>query len=467
MSDPDPQQEPFIGRTAELAMLEAAYAGKDSAFIPIYGRRRIGKSELILHFLRNKPGLYHVGKLAPSGLQLRELLVDAAGVVGEPLLATVTAEDWRLALDTIVERWRGPKRLVLALDEFQWSAQAAIGLPSILQELWDRKWRRGGKVMVILCGSYVGFMEREVLGKKSPLFGRRTAQIKLSPFSYREAAEFHPRWSLVDRAQAYFLCGGVPLYLRAFDASRSIRSNIEANFLSEHAALFQEPEFLLREELRDVQNYYGVLWAIAAGHATQREIAAATGLPERSLHYWLEQLLQLGYIGRCHPLIAGRFARSVRFVLDDALLRFWFRFVFPHRSFIQQRGARAAWSELVSGQLDAYFGSCFERLAREALPDLYERERVAASYTIGEYWDREVQIDVVGSRDDGRVDLGEVKWGTVRSATGLVGELEAKIPRYPNPGNATIERRFFVRARPRTRSPLPGRWHDLEDLYAQ
>src|SRR6185295_12475253 len=103
-------------------------------------------------------------------------------------------------------------------------------------------------------------------------------------------------------------------------------------------ALFQEPEFLLREELRDVQNYYGVLWAIAAGNATQREIAAASGLPERSLHYWLEQLLQLGYIGRRHPLVAGRFARAVRFVLEDALLRFWFRFVFPHRSFIQQRG---------------------------------------------------------------------------------------------------------------------------------
>ena len=468
---PDPPHDSldgeFIGRSAELATLEAAYHDKDSAFIPIYGRRRVGKSELILHFLRNKPGLYHVGKLAPSGLQLRELLVDAARVVGEPLLARLTTEDWRLALDTVVDRWRGPRRLVLALDEFQWTVQAEGGLPSILQELWDRKWRRGGKVMLILCGSYIGFMEREVLGKRSPLFGRRTGQIKLAPFGYREAAGFHPRWSLVDRAQAYFLCGGVPLYLRAFDASRSIRSNIEANFLSEHAALFQEPEFLLREELRDIQNYHAVLWAIATGHGTQREIAAATGLPARSLHYWLDQLVELGYIARRHPLIAGRFARAVRFVLDDALLRFWFRFVFPHRSFIQQLGPRAAWTELISGELDGYFGACFERMAREALPWLYERERVAASYTVGEYWDREVQIDVVGARGDGRIDLGEVKWGAVRSAAGLASELEAKVRHYPNPGNATIERRFFVRARPRARTRPPGRWHDLEDLYGR
>jgi AAA+ ATPase superfamily predicted ATPase len=464
---PEASNEPFVGRAAELAMLEAAYAGKDSAFIPIYGRRRIGKSELILHFLRDKPGLYHVGKLAPSGLQLRELLTDAAGVVGEPLLATLTTEDWRLALDTIVERWGGSRRLVLVLDEFQWTAQAAVGLPLILQELWDRKWRRSGQLMIILCGSYVGFMEREVLGKQSPLFGHRTAQIKLAPFGYREAAEFHPRWSLVDRAQAYFLCGGVPLYLRAFDPARSIRSNIEANFLTEHAALFQEPEFLLREELRDVQNYYGVLWAIAAGHGTQREIAKASGLPERSLHYWLNQLVELGYVARRRPLIDRRFARAVRFVLDDPMLRFWFRFVFPHRSFIQQRGAHTAWSELISREIDGYFGSCFERLAREALPGLYARERIAASYMIGEYWDRDVQIDVVGVRDDGRTDLGEVKWRSVRSATQLVGELDAKVARYPNSRNATIERRFFVRARPRTRSSLPGHWHDLEDLYAR
>jgi AAA+ ATPase superfamily predicted ATPase len=190
-------------------------------------------------------------------------------------------------------------------------------------------------------------------------------------------------------------------------------------------------------------------------------------LPERSLHYWLNQLVELGYVARRRPLIDRRFARAVRFVLDDPMLRFWFRFVFPHRSFIQQRGAHTAWSELISGEIDGYFGSCFERLAREALPGLYARERVAASYLIGEYWDRDVQIDVVGVRDDGRTDLGEVKWRSVRSTTQLIGELDAKVARYPNVRNATIERRFFVRARPRTRSPLPGHWHDLEDLYAR
>lgn len=456
----------FVGRAAELAVLEAGYHGKDAAFVPIYGRRRIGKSELILHFLRDKPGLYHVGKLAPAELQLRELLDDAARLLDEPLLASLPTDDWRRALDTIVDRWTSPRRLVLALDEFQWTAESAAGLPSILQELWDRKWRRSGKVMLILCGSFVGFMEREVLGSKSPLHGRRTAQIKLAPFGYAEAAAFHPGWSRADQAQAYFLCGGVPLYLRAFDRGRSIRANVEANLLSEYAPLYREPEFLLREELRDVHNYHAVLWAIADGNRSTRDIAAAAAVPERSLHYWLDQLVALGYVARRHPVTGGSPARRhVQFVVEDPLLRFWFHYVFPHRSYIQQRGPRAAWTELIAPTIDAYFGGCFERLSREALAHLYAREGVGAAAEVGAYWDKHVQIDVVSVRDDGWIDLGECKWGAVRSPRAVAAELEAKVPAFPNPRNATIGRRVFVRRRPRA-VPDGARWHDLDDLYA-
>lgn len=463
---PDPAPD-FVGRGRELEVLESAYRGPGPAFVPVYGRRRIGKSELILHFLRDKPGLYHVGKLAPAPLQLRELLESAAQLLDDPLVAHLPDDDWRRALGAIVERWRGPRRLVIALDEFQWTAEAAQGLPSILQELWDRSWRRGNKVMLILCGSFVGFMEREVLGKQSPLHGRRTAQIKLAPFTYREAAAFHPGWSRVDQATAYFLCGGVPLYLRAFAPGRSIRSNVEATLLAEHAPLFSEPEFLLREELRDVQRYHAVLWAIAGGHVTIQAIARAAGLPERGLSYWLDQLVQLGYIARHHPVTTGRpTARSVRFVLEDPLLRFWFRFVFPNKSFILQRGPRAAWQELIAPAFEAYRGTCFERLCREALPYLYAREGISAAYQVGAFWNRDTQIDVVGRRDDGRIDLGECKWGPVTSTRALVDELERKVIAYPNPRNATIGRRYFVRTLPRHLTDRRG-WHDLDDLYAE
>ena len=459
------KSEPFIGRQAELAVLEDAWSGDGSAFIPVYGRRRVGKSELILRFLDGKPAVYHVGKVAPAGPQLREFLEEAGRVLDDPVVAALPAESWRAALDLVTSRWKGPHKLVLALDEFQWTAAASPELPSVLQELWDRRWRRSGRILLILCGSWIGFMEREVLGAKSPLYGRRTAQIHLRPFGYRQAAAFHPRWSRVDQARAYFVCGGVPLYLRSFDPNRGLETNLAATLFDEYAPLGREPEFLLREELRGVDMYNAVLLALATNNPTVVAIARASGIPERNLNYLLQQLVELGYVGRRYPLTGTRpAARHVRYVLDDPLLRFWFRFVFPHRSFIQRAGPERAFRDLVTGELDAYFGSAFERLCREALPRLYERERVIGSYEIGEYWDKNTQIDVVGLRADGVTDLGEVKWSGRIAPKQLVTELDARVARYPNRRGATLARRIFVRSRPKVADPAV-RWHDLDDLY--
>jgi uncharacterized protein len=458
----------FIGRTRELEALENAYQRPDSVLLPIYGRRRIGKSELILEFARNKPALYYVGKTAPARLQMAELSREAARVLDEPLLATQAPTDWKTLLTRIVDRYRGDRKLVFALDEFQWMTHASPELPSVLQECWDRQWRKSGKVLVILCGSYVGFMEREVLGKKSPLFGRRTGQIHLGPFGYQEAQAFHPDWSLMDRAKAFFVCGGVPMYLKTFGTARSVEQGIETLILDEFGPLFREPDFLLREELREVENYYAVLVAIAGGCKTATAIADRSGLPERSLHYYLQQLIELGYVARRHPLTGRPPAqRHVRYVLEDALLRFWFRFVFPNQSFIQQAGPRRAFRERIRPELDGYFGACFERLCRDALARLYAREGVGGAFQVGEYWDKQTQIDVVGLREDGWVDIGECKWGSVRSAPRLVQELEEKVRRYPNPQQGSIQRRVFTRQAPRAKpASAPGvAWHDLADLY--
>ena len=463
----DREGDDFIGREAELAMLEQAWDKRGSAFIPIYGRRRVGKSELILRFLRGKRAIYHLGKVAPAALQIREFLVEASRALGEPLLASLAVTDWRAAFDAVETRVADGK-IAIVLDEFQWTAGASPELPSLLQELWDRRWRKHGRMMLILCGSFIGFMEREVLGKRSPLFGRRTAQIHLKPFGFREAARFHPQWSTANRARAYFVCGGVPLYLRTFDPHHSFEQNVQESLLSELAPLFREPEFLLREELREVENYHAILHAIASGRTTTRDIAEASGVPVRSLHYYLDQLIGLGYVARRHPVTGVRpNARVLRFVLDDPLLRFWFRFVFPNRSFVQHMGAARSFAELIQPQLDSYFGSCFERLCREALPAIYARERVTAAFTIGEYWDRQVQIDIVGARDDHWVDVGECKWGPVGSVPALQAELEAKVHGFPNPRNDTIGRRLFARTVPAAaRRDRAYRWYSLDDLYA-
>jgi uncharacterized protein len=456
----------FIGRIDELGVLAQAYEGPGSALIPIYGRRRIGKSELILQFLRERPGIYFLGKQAPAGMQIREFLGEAAKVLGEPLLASLSTESWSAALDAVASRWRSDRKLVLVLDEFQWIVGASPELPSVLQEKWDRSWRPAGNVLVILCGSYIGFMEREVLGKKSPLFGRRTAQIPLRPFGYREAALFHPGYSRIDQTKTYFLCGGVPLYLKRFTDSRSIEANIAAELLDEYAPLYREADFLLREELREVTLYYAILAALAAGHSTVQEIARQAGQDPRGLAYYLQQLIELGYIERRYPLTGEPpAARSVHYDLADPLLRFWFRFVFPSTSFIRHMGAGPALKDLIRPHLDAYFGGCFERLCREALPWLYRQEGVAAAFEVGQYWSKSTQIDVVGLRADGWTDLGECKWGTVRSPRAVEKELDDKVREFPNPRGATIGRRIFTRQPPPAQTGAGVRWHGLEEMY--
>jgi len=458
----------FVGREAETKVLEAAYEGAGSAFIPIYGRRRVGKSELILHFMKDRPGIYFLGKKAPAALQIREFLGEAAAILGEPLLAGYATESWSEALDLVVARRPAGRKLILALDEFQWTVEASPELPSVLQEKWDRSWRKDGNVLLILCGSYIGFMEREVLGRRSPLFGRRTAQILLRPFGYREAALFHPRYSRVDQARTYFLCGGVPLYLKAFSDTRSVEMNIAAELLDEYAALHREGDFLLREELREVESYYAVLLAIASGATSHRAIADAAGQDVRSLHYYLQQLAELGYVEKCHPMTGEPPSpRQVRYEVSDPLMRFWFRFVFPNTSYSRHMGPERALRDRIRPHLDAYFGACFEKLCQEALPRLYKKEGITAAFEVGAYWSKDVQIDLVGLRDDGWTDLGECKWGTVRSPRALEDELEAKVRAYPNRRNATIGKRIFVRqGKPAREDGGTGaRWVGLEEMY--
>jgi AAA+ ATPase superfamily predicted ATPase len=458
----------FIGRKGELKALEDPYNSAGSAFVPIYGRRRVGKSELIRKFMSNKTGIYYVGKHAPARLQLAEFMQEAAGVLEVPLLATVPADNWKQALSTVVEQWDRQQKLVIALDEFQWMASASPELPSVLQELWDRDWQHNGSIFLILCGSYVGFMERKILGRKSPLFGRRTAQILLKPFSFLEAAGFHPGYSLAELAKTYYICGGVPLYLNSFKNDRSVETNVERAILDDYAPLRREPDFLLREELRGLETYNAILFAIAGGSLPTKEIVRLTGIDSRAVGYYLKQLMELGYLARRYPLTGKKpSARHVRYTIEDNLMRFWFTFIYPNESFLSRSGPRSALRERIKPNLAAYFGLCFERMCREALPYLYEREGIAAGFVVGEYWDKNTQIDVVGRRDDDWIDLGECKWGPVRSAAKLEKELARKVELYPRVGDVTIHRRIFTRKPIKSthRSAVVS-WHSLEDLYS-
>ncbi len=389
----------FLGRERELDALEGWFRERKMGFIPVYGRRRVGKSRLLLHFLKGKTGVYYLGKQAPAAVQLREFMEAAAAALNKPALAEMQPRDWRAALDHVLEQKPAKEKIVIVLDEFQWIVESEPVLPSHLQERIDLSWQNRKDLMLIACGSFVGFMEREVLGSKSPLFGRRTGQMKLEPLSHQDAGRFHPGWSNEDRAKAYFLCGGIPFYHQLFRPDQSIPANVERLFFDPYAALYREPEFLLREELKEVQRYHGILMAIGGGARTLKEIGQQSGVVERQLDYYLRQLRALGYVERYEPMngkiVPRQPGKRSKYRIQDALLAFWFRFVFPHTSYIHQAGPREASRHLVAPHLPAYFGGCFERLCRETLGRIYLDEGVHSAF-------RRKNSHVIFSSDEGK-----------------------------------------------------------------
>src|SRR5581483_7061838 len=296
----------FIGRRSELTALERRYTSSGPELIPLYGRRRVGKTELLLRFASGKPTIYFTASDKLKTPQIVDFMRAAAEWLGAPQLAEAAPVTWEAALRLAVAAAPKSKKLLLILDEFQWLCQSSPEIPSVIQRLWDQEWQRSGALMLVLCGSFIGFMEREVLGARSPLHGRRTADLRLEPFGFQEAAEFHPHWSLEERARAYFVCGGIPAYLRRFSSGRSVTQNIAAEFFEVDAFFQREPEFLLREELAEVKQAASVLEAIALGRRAQSDIARAAGLTTSALAPHLKNLVSLGYLERVFPLSARR-----------------------------------------------------------------------------------------------------------------------------------------------------------------
>jgi AAA+ ATPase superfamily predicted ATPase len=456
----------FIGRKDHLALLNRQYALPTGAFVVIYGRRRVGKTELIKQFIKRKPTLFFTGKESPRQLLIDDFIEQANLFYGTQLAKPGEISSWKTALTLATAGWRGPRRLIIVFDEIQWAAsdKASPELISTLQEFWDHQWQASPHFLLVICSSFVGFTER-LLGSKSPLFGRTTAPIFLKPLSPSEARLFCPSYSLTHQAQTYFLAGGIPLYHRHFDPEHSFEQNFIEHFLSPTSPLYREGDFLLREEFKEMPSYFAILTTIANQRKRHKEMIERTKLTD--LQYYLHRLMELQYVRKVVPL-ADRVPRTdVFYEIQDPFLRFWFRFLFKHLSPIELLGPDKAYERLIKPDLEAYFGRCFEQFCRERLPDIYtKQEKLRCAFNVGEYWKAgAVQIDVVGQRDDGWIDLGECKWGAVRSLPTVLAELDKKIPLYPRREDYSIGRRIFLHHALASKTRLSAQIHTLEDLY--
>jgi AAA+ ATPase superfamily predicted ATPase len=343
----------------------------------LHGRRRVGKTELLQRLCAGRRAVYFLAAQVRDKDNLRAFQRALQETLGDPLLASVELSDWSGALSVAAER-AGEERLIVVLDEFPYLCEANAGLPSLVQRFWDQR-GKSSSLMLVLCGSQVAFMEREVLAERSPLFGRRTGQRRLDPLAPSEALRFFPSWKRADALLAYAILGGMPAYLRRFDERVSLRENLAREVLRPEGYLFDEVHYLLHTELTNPSTYNSILAAVAGGAERVGDIALSVGVDSPTANKYLHVLRELRLIEREIPLTDPDPLRSRRgtYRIADRFVAFHFRHVQPHLSLIEAgRGARV-WDEFIQPDL--------ERLRAEAETDLLlERLRGEAAEIVGE-----------------------------------------------------------------------------------
>lgn len=438
----------FFNRREELEFLSGQARDDRAALVVLYGRRRTGKTSLLKHFASGRRSVLFVADQESRADQLAAFSRVALAALGESGLEGTTFPSWETALRFLGSRAREAP-LFVVLDEFGYLCESDAGLPSVLQRLWDAE-LRDTRLHLVLCGSYVSFMEREVLAAKNPLYGRRTGEWLLHPFRFRDARAFFPDRSIEDQVTLYGILGGIPAYLERFDPTRSIADNVVHEILSKGAPLYNEPRFLMMEELRDPHIYFSVCHAIAFGRTTPNEIAQGAGLPDRgATSRYLETLREMRVLERRTPVTERNPERTRRgqWRLCDPYFRFWFRFVLPNRSALEAGDPRQVYESKVRPHLEQHVSIAFEEVCAQHLWDLNRQGALPARYDrIGGWWRGGSEVDLVAVADDGHLLVGECKWSVNPVGTDVFQDLVAKAAAVATDAKST-EPRFALWAR--------------------
>ncbi len=379
--------------------------------VVLYGRRRVGKTELLRHFTRDRPCLFFSADLSTESDQLRQFSELIYRHTSDPALQGERFTRWDNLLEYLVARAQNEKLLAI-IDEFPYLCASNKALPSILQRIWDDSYE-SCRLKLILCGSTLSFMEKEVLGHKSPLYGRRTAQIHLGPLGFNDQRHFFPDATLQERVALYGTVGGVPAYMVKLDPERTPMENICARVLTKGTYLYEEVRFLLMEELREPNRYFSILRAIAHGRERSQGIAQETGLENQLLSKYLGVLRELRIIQRRVPITetdpAG--SRRGRYTFDDPFFRFWFRYVFSYRSFLDQDQVDLVRERFVVPTIEEFLELPFRSVVQQWL----QARNVAGDlpflvHEFGGWWLRSSAIDLVGLDDQQRALAVNTRW---------------------------------------------------------
>ena len=393
----------FYCRKEELRTMNNRYKKGHFECVVIYGRRRVGKTALINEFCKGKPTVYFSALNASSQENLEALSKAIYTCQNSDSTSAPTYRSYENALEAITGMAM-EKRLVFVIDEYPYLAKAEKSISSRLQHIIDHSWQ-DSRIYLILCGSSMSFMEYQVLGYESPLYGRRTAQFKIHALTYREITEFHPELKAADQALLYGVTGGIPHYINKLDVESNLDEALLDNLFSTSSYLFEEPENLLKQELREPAIYNSVISAIAAGASHSNEISTKVGVESGVCAKYLKVLLDLGILKKETP-ITEKSGKKTIYVIDDNFFRFWYRFVPRNMSVISAGRMRLVYEQAVKRFYPDYMGLVFEKMCQEYLLR-YAKDLPILLSNVGQWWGtdsktrKEVQIDIVGVPVDG------------------------------------------------------------------
>ena len=419
----------FIGRKQELQFLEDKYNSKGGQLIVLYGRRRVGKTETLREFCKGKRHIFYSCREVSDRLQLRsfseKLLkenIPAASYIKE-------FSDWETALKSVLDLPYDDEKKLLIIDEFPYMCRGNESIPSILQNLWDELFK-DENIMIVLCGSAMSFIEKELLAEKNPLYGRATGIYKMEAMGFYDAVQFFPDYSDRDKIIAYSILGGIPHYLRQFDADLTLEENIKRNILTKGCVLYSEVEFLLRQELRETPLYNSIIEAVALGNTKLNDISVKSLVDDTSkTSVYMKKLIELEIIKREFSVDDGIKERANTnrgfYRLTDNFFCFWYAFVFTNYSELESGDADGVFEYAIKPNLHEFASFAFEDVCREYVRKMQRTGRLPFRYQrMGRWWGR----TTVRRKDKPEVQESEIDLLAVSQKADqyLVGECKFK-----------------------------------------
>ena len=402
----------FIGRDKEIRALERLYQSDKFEFVVIYGRRRVGKTALINHFIDDKKAIYFMGVESNEKQNLenfsKSIIEYSSGIQTETSFSS-----YQSALEYVFKLSEN-ERVILAMDEYPYVARSSKSLATTLQMLID-KHKDNSKLMLILCGSSMSYMEDHVLAYKAPLYGRRTAQMKIMPFDFWECCTYLGGFSDEDKAYIYGIVGGTPQYLLQIDDKLSVEDNLKNTYLNPMSFLYEEPLNLLKQEVREPAIYNAIITAVATGHSKMSEISTKAGESTTVCSGYLKNLIDLGIIKKETPY-GEKASKKTIYSIEDNMFYFWYRFVLDNSSAIA-RGAVNLVYRKIETQRNDYMGRIFEEICAQYLWKMLLDGNAPIEFTsLGRWWGndprkkKQVEIDIMGEQDTTSAIFAECKW---------------------------------------------------------